>query len=176
MGALRIPDLFRSYRMLCFGLGEVAPKGWFREAEAFRAPTSELYDPATDTRPDGSFDVIACSHALEYVPDANKALTGLARLLSPRGFMYLAYANPTANGKSREWDQPQPEQNGRYRILGRDYERWFERLVPDAIAMRIYGRDAVTDSAQICYILTKSPFWMRRAFASDLDTTILGVG
>jgi hypothetical protein len=110
------------------------------------------------------------------VPDANKALTGLARLLSPRGFMYLAYANPTANGKSREWDQPQPEQNGRYRILGRDYERWFERLVPDAIAMRIYGRDAVTDSAQICYILTKSPFWMRRAFASDLDTTILGVG
>ena len=176
LNALRIRDVFRDYRLLCFGLGEVAAKGWFSEADTYRAPQPELYDPVADTRPDGHYDVIACSHALEYVPDSKKAFAALIRMLSPRGFMYLAYANPTANEKSRDWSEPQAAQGGRYRILGRDYERWFERIAPEAIAMRIYNRDTATDSVQVSYILTKNPFWMRHTFAADLDATILGIG
>jgi SAM-dependent methyltransferase len=59
--------------------------------------TADLTSPAaaekmdlTDIRhPDGSFDVIYCSHVLEHVPDDRSAMRELHRVLSPRGWALL---------------------------------------------------------------------------------------
>jgi SAM-dependent methyltransferase len=62
--------------------------------------------------PDGSFDVIVCSHVLEHVDDA-QALAEMHRVLSPGGFAILmtplieswdrTYENPSVFGAADRW-------------------------------------------------------------------------
>ena len=59
--------------------------------------TADLYDPramvkmdVTDIQyPDESFDVIYCSHVLQYVPDDKQAIRELFRILKPDGWAVL---------------------------------------------------------------------------------------
>ncbi len=44
-------------------------------------------------QPSGSFDVIACSHIYEHVPDATKLISEIHRLLKPGGICYFAAGN-----------------------------------------------------------------------------------
>jgi len=39
--------------------------------------------------PDGSFDVIYCSHVLEHIPDDSRAMRELSRVLNPDGWAIL---------------------------------------------------------------------------------------
>jgi len=59
--------------------------------------TADLLDPRAMVRmditdihyPDGSFDVIYCSHVLEHVPDDRRALREFRRVLKPDGWAIL---------------------------------------------------------------------------------------
>ncbi|HZA79187.1 MAG TPA: methyltransferase domain-containing protein [Acidimicrobiales bacterium] len=59
--------------------------------------------------PDACLDVMLCAHVLEHVPDTDKALTGLRRVIAPGGHLLLqvpvlqgrtARRNPSSTGTS----------------------------------------------------------------------------
>jgi SAM-dependent methyltransferase len=100
---------------------------------ASRYVTADLYMPEVDMKlnieeiglPDGSFDVIVCSHVLQYVDD-KKALLELRRILRPEGLLILmvpivddvsTYEDLTFNPDKREssfWDRG-------FRVYGSDF-------------------------------------------------------
>ncbi|MEQ9616619.1 MAG: methyltransferase domain-containing protein [Phycisphaerales bacterium] len=49
----------------------------------------EAMDITDIPRPDGTFDVVLCSHVLEHVPDDRKAMREIFRVLKPGGFAIL---------------------------------------------------------------------------------------
>jgi SAM-dependent methyltransferase len=80
--------------------------------------------------PDGSFDVVICSHVLEHVPDDRAAMRELHRVLRPGGTAYLQH--PVDEGLAHTIEDvtgeavPSPERLSRFgheehlRTYGRD--------------------------------------------------------
>ncbi|HYF44734.1 MAG TPA: class I SAM-dependent methyltransferase [Acidimicrobiales bacterium] len=56
-------------------------------------------------RPDGTFDVILTPHVLEHVPDTDRALDEIHRVLAPEGRMYLQV--PVLQGATAPPEQPE---------------------------------------------------------------------
>jgi SAM-dependent methyltransferase len=79
---------------------------------------------------DNYFDVILCSHVLEHVPDANKAMSELYRVLKPNGWAILQV--PIDMSREETLEDPSiitPEDRERFywqhdhvRLFGRDYK------------------------------------------------------
>lgn len=167
---LRIREKFSTYRLLTWGdQGNVA-KGWFKEARSFPVnhPDAELGISA-----DESVDCIVSANILERVPNHRDVVVQLNRVLSAEGFILLSYANPSTRKKTEEWNGADPKRGHTYRILGCDFETEYADIIPDAIVMRIDEPDPVTGDIEIIYVLTKNPFWMRRALQSEFDIRIL---
>ena len=87
-------DAARHYRLLefapSFGLSRKLTRLAFidyRSADLYRNNVDDRVD-ITDMRgyPDGSFDVVLCSHVLEHVPDDRRAMGEIRRILRPDGF------------------------------------------------------------------------------------------
>ncbi len=84
---------------------------------------------------DASFDAVICSHVLEHVADAHRALAEIARVLAPGGWAILQ--SPLDPGRAVTFEDPavtSPEERERVfgqrdhvRIFGRDYRAWLER-------------------------------------------------
>lgn len=95
------PRLGASYRQ--------AMRRWFD----YRASDFDLRAHRADVQLDlqdihlelGSVDVLLTPHVLEHVPDTDKALEGIHRLLSPQGRMYLQV--PLLQGKTARPLQPE---------------------------------------------------------------------
>jgi SAM-dependent methyltransferase len=79
----------------------VAPEPYleivFRKIRNIDYTTADLMDPWVDVKmdvtdiqyPDGSFDVVYCSHVLEHVPDDRKAMREFRRILRPGGWAII---------------------------------------------------------------------------------------
>ena len=85
--------------------------------------TADLFNPAmlrmditAIDQPDGSFDVIFCSHVLEHVSDDKKAMREFARVLSPGGWAILLV--PIIADRSHE-DPTVTDPRERERLYGR---------------------------------------------------------
>jgi SAM-dependent methyltransferase len=97
--------------------------------------TADLLDPRARLRmdveaidlPDGTFDIVYCSHVLEHVPDDRKALGEFHRVLDESGWAILlvpilresTYEDPTIDtpeGRRRHFGQ-----EDHVRVYGRDY-------------------------------------------------------
>ena len=84
----------------------------YLSADAMPGQADRQLDITALDLPDGSFDVIFCSHVLEHVDDA-RALAEMRRVLSPDGILILltpvvdawerTYENPSVNGEPGRW-------------------------------------------------------------------------
>jgi SAM-dependent methyltransferase len=95
--AFRSFDRSRTYRLLEFAPGDALYKKLkshpfiaYRSADLSRKTVDERVD-MTDMAayPDGSLDIVLCSHILEHIPDDRKAMRELRRVLRPDGFAIL---------------------------------------------------------------------------------------
>lgn len=76
--------------------------------------------------PDNQFDCVLCWHVLEHIPDDEKAIRELFRILKPLGWAILQ--SPVDDNIDKTFEHPNvvsPE--GHVRTYGRDYVKRLER-------------------------------------------------
>ena len=113
---------------------------------AKRYVTADLYQPQVDMKlnieetglPDGSFDVIVCSHVLQYVDD-KKALLELRRILRPDGLLILMV--PVVDGISTYEDLPLNPDERESSFWDRDWRRRPHDPGAWLRGLRVYGSD-----------------------------------
>jgi len=81
--------------------------------------------------PDGFFDAVYCSHVLEHIPDDQRAMKELCRVLSVSGWAILQVPLDLNREKTFEDDSIQPPDE-RERAFGQ-----FDHV-------RVYGKDYIT--------------------------------
>jgi SAM-dependent methyltransferase len=90
-------DLFKTPKKVLHVAPEQCFKGRFKKYKNLEYVTADLVSPIADVKmdvqdmpfADAEFDVVFCNHVLEHVPDDNKALTEIYRVLKPGGFAIL---------------------------------------------------------------------------------------
>lgn len=113
----------------------------FRKMENLDYTTTDLNSPLADVKADicdlpfenDAFDVIFCNHVLEHIPDDQKAMEELFRILKPGGLAILQIPQDLSRKKTYENDSiSDPKERakifGQYdhvRVYGRDY---FDKL------------------------------------------------
>jgi SAM-dependent methyltransferase len=167
---IELRETFARYPLLVWGEQSGIPKPWFKSAEVFGV---EHADAGLADRADDSIGFIVAANVLHRIPDHRRVLTELVRVMSADGLMLLSYPSPTTRDTTEDWGSANAARGGACRILGRDFESEFASIVPDAIVLRIEEADPVTGDPDWLYLLTKSPFWMRRAFHTEVDARIL---
>lgn len=113
----------------------------FRKLKNLEYTTTDLHSPLADVKADicdlpfedHSFDFILCNHVLEHIPDDDKAMSELYRVLSPGGTAILQIPQDLKREKTFEDDSiTDPKERARIfgqydhvRVYGRDY---FDKL------------------------------------------------
>jgi SAM-dependent methyltransferase len=180
IATIRVPHLFARYRLIRFSADPIVEESWFETSELSIYGGDNSCDLQSIDRPDGSYDVILCSHVLEHVRDDTKAISELARILSKEGFL-LVIVPRTGQGKiTADWGFPDPQRNFHYRGYGRDFDSKLVAMVPDAFVAAIEVPDPVTGDSKRLHLITKSAFWRDRINSSrnvlDAATNRNGVG
>lgn len=170
---IRERERFAKYSLLQFNHEPVVAKGWFASVEISIHGKPNGIDLAKIDRPDGSYGFIVCSHIIAHVADHRRAIQELVRILSPEGLMFLSYPTPITRAETQDWGYPDAKQNGHYRLIGRDFEAEYARIVPGTHVAAVRGHDPVTGDEDLCYLVTKNFFWMRRAAAAKFDVRFL---
>ncbi|WP_156356835.1 methyltransferase domain-containing protein [Sphingomonas sp. Leaf38] len=169
-GKLRVREEFAKYKMLSWGEQCGVPKPWFQSAES-----ANIDDPDAElpSREDESLGFVIAGNVLQRLPDHRQAVKNLVRVLDGNGLILLYYPNPIMRETTEEWGKADSDRGQAYRMIGRDFEKQYGQIVPDAIALSIEEVDPVTRSHERIYLLTKSPDWMRRSFHIFPDARIL---
>lgn len=140
----------------------VAPEPGFekrlRKVPYLEYTTSDPQDVRADLRmditnislPDGSFDVIHCSHVLEHIQEDEQAMRELARVLSPHGWATILVPIIA----DRTFDDPTvTDPNERARLFGQwDHVRAYgpdfsDRLRAQGFHVELVGAADVLESA-----------------------------
>ncbi len=113
----------------------------FKKLKNLDYTTTDLNSPLADVKADicdlpfedNSYDIIFCNHVLEHIPDDDKALEELYRILKPKGMAIFQIPQDLSRDKTFEDDSiKDPKERARIfgqydhvRIYGKDY---FEKL------------------------------------------------
>lgn len=108
----------------------------FKKQKNIEYTTTDLNSPLADVKADicnlpfedNSFDVIFCNHVLEHIPDDNKAMQELFRILAPNGLGVFQIPQDLNREKTFE-DDSITDQKKRTEIFGQ-YDH-----------VRVYGKD-----------------------------------
>ncbi len=102
---------------------------WARQNRAAENISYRIGDSMEVPFPTGEFDLVTCTHIYEHVPDAQRMLDEIHRVLRPGGFCFLA-----AENRLRVWDGhydlpfvtvlPRPLANLYVRVTGRGQRRY----------------------------------------------------
>lgn len=139
----------KELRMLHF-----APEDFFKDT--FRTSfggyeTADISMPDVDHTVDlqalpfasGSYDLVYASHVLEHIPDDDKAISEIRRILSPGGIAILPV--PIVNPTTVEYPQPNPYETMHVRAPGMDY---FERYAKHFDTINLYRSEDFPNSHQ----------------------------
>jgi SAM-dependent methyltransferase len=132
----------------------------FRRISGLDYLTADLYNPRamvkmdiTDIQyPDGSFDVVYCSHVLEHVSDDRRAMRELSRVLKADGWAVILV--PITAGKTFE-DPSVTDPSERERLFGqRDHVRRYgpdvkDRLGEAGFSVRLFDAVEVVGEASV---------------------------
>ena len=162
----RIPERFAGLRLIRFSADPIVDDRWFSSAEVSIYGGSNSIDVQRIGRADQSYDVVVCSHVIEHVADDRRAISELARILSPRGFLVLAYPRTEHGEPTQDWGHPDPDKNEHYRAYGSDFDLDLASVSPELTAIAIKDRDPVTGDGKRFSILSKSEFWTGHILAS----------
>jgi SAM-dependent methyltransferase len=153
----------------------VAPEAFFREFFSRRFglyETADLKMKGADHIVDiqhlpfdsNTYDFVYASHVLEHVPDDEKAISEIRRILKPNGMAILPV--PIYSGKTVEFSEPDPNEFGHVRAPGLDYfdryERYFSKVErfdsssqPEKYQIFVYQEDS--RPAQMEHLSLSSP-------------------
>jgi len=150
------PGEFAEMQAIQFSPDPTLDPAWFRSFELSVFGEGESLDIQAIDRPDGAFDLVACSHVLEHVADDKAALNELLRIASADGFVWLVVPDPFREEKTRDWGFPKLEKHGHYRVYGADLAERLTRYLPDQPVLSYMGEDPVTGERDGCFLLPKS--------------------
>lgn len=122
--------------------------------------TADLLDPTADVRmdlmeiqyPEGSFDVIYCSHVLEHVPDDRQAMRELHRVMAPGGWGMI---NVPISAEATDEDPSVTDPAERLRRFGQeDHVRcygpdYYHRLGEAGFEVTVVGAADVAPAADL---------------------------
>lgn len=112
---------------------EVCFEQRFRTASNLDYLSGDLNSPIADIKldltaidaPDGSFDVVICSHVLEHIPHDRQAMREIRRVLSPGGWALLVVPFDPARSSTYE-DFTITSPAARHEAFGQfDHVRWY---------------------------------------------------
>ena len=136
-----VGGIFGDGRMTGARMLHFAPEPFFRDYFASRVGRYETADLDMDgvdhhvdlqqlPFDDASYDLVFASHVLEHVPDDEKAIAEIRRILRPGGMAILPV--PIVAEKTVEYPEPNPHEAYHVRAPGLDYfdryERHFSRV------------------------------------------------
>jgi SAM-dependent methyltransferase len=114
--------------------------------------SADLYEPGVDRRedltqmsfPDGSFDLVYCSHVLEHIKDDLSAIREVRRVLAVGGIAILPV--PILSDTTVEYPAPNPHESDHVRAPGLDYFDRFKLFFED---VRVLSSSAFDDRYQL---------------------------
>jgi SAM-dependent methyltransferase len=145
--------------LIRFSADPIADYAWFKTSEVSIFEGRNSLDIQAIDRPDGAYDVIVCSHVIEHVADDRRAIRELVRILSPQGFLMLAYPRVEEGEATQDWGFADPGKNLHYRGYGRDFDAVLAETVPGAATIAVEAPDPVTGDPKKFAIISKSPAW-----------------
>ena len=141
-----------------------APEDFFRNyfAKKFsKYETADLYMPNVDHQvdlqnlpfSDRSYDFVFASHVLEHIPDDNKAISEIARILKPNGIAILPV--PLVAQTTIEYPEANPYEEYHVRAPGLDY---FDRYEPYFKTIEKISSDSLPSQHQL-YVYEDRSCW-----------------
>jgi len=131
-----LSDVLRNIDPSTLRMLHVAPEPFFREFFATRFgryETADLNMKGVDHHvdlqrlpfEDACYDFVFASHVLEHIPDDDRAISELRRILKPNGIAILPV--PLVAEKTIEYPEPNPHEEFHVRAPGIDYFERYER-------------------------------------------------
>jgi SAM-dependent methyltransferase len=136
---LVVEEVLRTLNPANLKMLHVAPEPFFRElfskqfgqyesADIDRNDVDHRVDLQQLPFEDGSYDFVFASHVLEHIPDDEKAISEICRILKPNGIAMLPV--PLVAEKTVEYPEPNPNEAYHVRAPGLDYFARYERYFP----------------------------------------------
>ena len=149
-----IPPVALSWRRAL----QFAPDGsldpdWFYSFEGSVYGGENSIDVQRIDRPSGSYDLIALSSVLEFVPDDRQAFRELLRIGSASCVLQITFV-PLVETTEHS-DEPRGPY-GRYHDYGRDLERWFETRSAGLSTPIARAADPATGEAEDLYFFCRA--------------------
>ena len=150
------PKNFAAWKSIQFSPDPTVDPDWFASHELSVYGEPGGLDIQAINRPDGTYDLVICSHVLEHVGDDRTALHELLRIVKPTGFLYLSIPDPFREEVTRDWGFPKPEKHGHWRVYGADVVQRFAAYIPDQPVLAYRGQDPVSGEWEGAFLLPRS--------------------
>lgn len=107
---------------------------------------------------DETVDIFLCLHVLEHIPDEQKALSEIYRVIKRGGFAILQVPIDWDKDSSVEYSQPNPKETYHVRRYGKDFPEKLKRFRFDVSRIKI--DDYLSDSDITKFGCSKEPFFL----------------